>query len=96
MTKKKSAEQDNRAITLYAVLARDAMDFIDIINDEDRGVLRTLYLMLTCKRENANTDHELNDLGADIVKGVAERRGIKLEKWQPHHRVPEFDIWESG
>jgi hypothetical protein len=95
MTGKKFTEQDNKAISLYAVLARDPMDFIDCIDGLNPAVLRILYLMLTCKRENANTDHELNTIGADLVRNIAKRRDINLEKWQPHHRVPDWDIWRS-
>lgn len=74
---------DRRAIALYAVLARDFTDFIDMLEEEDPQCIQILYKMLTCKQPNKDTDHELNSIGASVVEGHAEKRGIALEAWCP-------------
>ena len=66
------------AIGIYAVMARDPVDAIDMINEcKDVAVLETLHAMLVLKG-NPNTDHELNDLMAgptkrrlDLLKGAS-------------------------
>jgi hypothetical protein len=74
---------DRRAIVLYAVLARDPMDFMDMLADEDPQCLQILYKMLTCKQPDKDTDHELNEIGAGVVARHCEGRDIELEAWTP-------------
>ena len=86
------------AVGLYAVLARDACDFIDMINEtEDEETLITLYHMLTFKKDSlSKSDVELNRIGAYIVGRVLYRRGIKrpdpLEKPKEPVTIPFGDI----
>jgi hypothetical protein len=56
------------ALGIYAVMARDPSDALDMINEcRNVDVLETLYAMLTLKGR-PNTDHELNDLMAGPTK----------------------------
>ena len=92
-------ESGKIAIGLYAVLARDACDFIDMVNEtKDEEALKTLYLMLTFK-DNPNTskdDLELNEIGASILEGILDKRGIERppmpEKPEPAITIPFGDI----
>jgi hypothetical protein len=76
----KSDESSRAAIGLYAVLARDACDFIDMVNEtEDEEALKTLYLMLSFK-DNPNVskdDLDLNEIGASILGRVLDKKGIE-------------------
>lgn len=59
----------NDAVIIYAVMARDPSDAIDMINEcVDVHVLETLHQMLTMNKDRPNTDHELNDLMAGPTK----------------------------
>jgi hypothetical protein len=68
-------DADREAIGIYAVMARDPMDALDMINEcKDVQVLETLHAMLVLKG-NPNTDEELND----IMEGPTKRRLDKLK-----------------
>lgn len=64
-------------VGLYAVLAYDASDFVDLIIESDTAVLMDLSLMLRLPnpKHDANT-RELNAIGAGMVKGVLAKRGV--------------------
>lgn len=68
------------AVGLYAVLARDPMDFLDMIMEEQNlEVLKDLYLMLTLHQPNLELSQQrLNDSGKSAVKLELERRGVPL------------------
>jgi hypothetical protein len=67
-------QQDRRAVGLYAVLARDVGDFIEMVSIEyDVEVLVTLFRMLSLPGDPKKTDNELNKIGASIVRGVLLR-----------------------
>jgi hypothetical protein len=76
---------EKRAVGLYAVLDRDACDFMDMLEESEPKVIQVLYEMLTCKDGGPDTDYELNKIGADIVKGNAARRGISIKSWMEKH-----------
>lgn len=69
---------DERAVSLYAILARDPCDFIDLLSESEPETIQTLYQMLTHKG-GPFTDHELNELGADLVLQHAKCRGIEVK-----------------
>lgn len=81
------ASDDRRAVGLYAVLARDYCDFIDMVVEEQNvETLKTLYLMLVTP--NPTTPEEgrkLNAYGAEVVSGNLRKRGVEL----PPIPVPE-------
>ncbi len=59
---------DEQAVLIYAVMARDASDALDMILECDNvRTLETLYGMLTAKGTE-RTDKELNALMAGPVK----------------------------
>lgn len=64
------------AIGLYAVLARDVVDFIDMIRKEESLlVLRLLHEMLVTPNPNmSQRDAELNAIGAPFVNRELKRR----------------------
>ena len=79
--KREPSSVERQAIGLYAVLARDPGDFIEMVDESSDDTLRTLYLMLTTDHPNhTRDDRELNDLGGRIVKARLERRGLSLPK----------------
>jgi hypothetical protein len=75
-------EADKHAVAIYAVMARDASDALDmIIECESVRTLETLHAMLT-RRGGPNTDNELNEIMAgptkrrlDALKGAANGPG---------------------
>jgi hypothetical protein len=74
-------ESTRQAITLYAILARDWTDFIELLPDADDAAIQDLHKMLTFQRpedDNSETDYDLNEIGAGIVARHAEERGIEL------------------
>jgi hypothetical protein len=75
-----STEQERRrALGLYAVLAHDIMDFIDMAGKAPDAVLSVLYeLLATPNAEMERRDRELNASGADLVKGILESRKVPL------------------
>jgi hypothetical protein len=70
---------ERRAIGLYAVLARDVSDFIDMVNEaNDVESLQVLHELLTLKRASVSPrDSELNDVGAGIVSRNLKSRGVE-------------------
>ena len=74
--------EEHRAIGLYAVLARDACDFIDMVQEEQRPeVLRILYEMLTTPNPDMSSrDKELNEIGARLIESILRGRGIDTGK----------------
>jgi hypothetical protein len=68
-----------RAIGLYAVLARDAMDFVEMSVESSDDALDYLYLMLTLRNPKHDADtRKLNEIGSDIVARIIKARGRKL------------------
>jgi hypothetical protein len=67
-------------VGLYAVLARDACDFIDmVVEEENVETLKTLYLMLATPNPSTSPeDVELNRIGASIVSGNLTKRGVAV------------------
>lgn len=60
---------ENTAISIYAVMARDVCDAIELIQEcGDREALAMLLQMLELEREAADTDVKLNRLFVDPVK----------------------------
>ena len=61
---------DQTALAIYAVMARDAMDALDMIQEcQDQEALSLLHAMLAATG-NPNTDHGLNAL---FVRPVRQR-----------------------
>ena len=75
-------ESARQAMALYAILARDWTDFLELLPEADEDAIRDLYRMLIFKRppdeDEGTTDYELNATGAEVVERHAEDRGIKL------------------
>ena len=71
-------EAERKAIGLYAVGARDIVDFIDMVNEcNNKVTIETLYKMLTYDNPKHNkSTKELNTLLADLVKPKATAMGI--------------------
>lgn len=68
---------ERHAIGLYAVLARDPSDFIDMVREDETTseCLRILLLMLeTPNPKHDQSTAELNSIGADMVRREMERR----------------------
>jgi len=66
---------DQRAVGLYAVLARDFEDFIDMCSESTTEVLIMLHKMLTVTNIKHNRDtRELNAIGAELVQGILDSR----------------------
>ena len=69
------------AVGLYAVLDRDAMDFIEFVQEADTEdeVLWDLYLMLTMENPKHSADTKnLNGIGAGVVQRELDKRGLPL------------------
>lgn len=67
------------AVALYAIAARDVVDFIELVNDE-RTSLDTLELLrdMLGHAGGPNTDVELNKiLHPVVVKQIEHRKGSK-------------------
>jgi hypothetical protein len=62
------ATDEQWVIGLYAVLARDPCDFVDMLEDASIERLQLLLKVLELPGKE-NTDVELNALGASIVRG---------------------------
>jgi hypothetical protein len=74
-------EHEREAIGLYAVLARDPMDFLEMANEISDAGLDDLYLMLTTPHPDHDKEIvELNTLGADLLKGEFKRRKREFPK----------------
>jgi hypothetical protein len=68
---------DSRAVGLYAVAARDVIDFMDMVREEESNeVLKILYGMVITPNDSPHHDQELNDLVSPFVKRELERRGV--------------------
>lgn len=73
------AADEHKAIALYAVLARDPGDFIEMLDEASDEALKLLYLMLTTDHpDHTSSDRQLNNLGGSIVKGRLVKRLIPL------------------
>lgn len=71
----RSPDHDGRVVGLYAVLARDWSDFIDMCREEETPVLEDLAKVLRLPNPEFSADTvELNELGAKIVEGILQRR----------------------
>lgn len=79
------------ALALYAILARDPTDFLDMLPEESDDELKTLYQMLTLPEPPPNTDVELNKLGAGMVERVLLRRGMDPEAIRAECRPTRWD-----
>jgi len=74
----------HKAVVLYAILARDACDFIEMMREEEILVLETLLEMLTHPNEKHTRDTiELNALGASFVRRELENRRDPQYQVQP-------------
>ena len=70
-------DDERQAVGLYAVLARDWTDFVDMVRETKDGTLVILHQMLTHENPKHDTRTvELNSFGARIVAGVIERRKV--------------------
>lgn len=78
--KRPANDEERRAIGLYAVLARDFMDFLEMVSEEESNqTLRVLYLMLTTPNpKQSESDTKLNALGAGPVERELKKRGLEL------------------
>ncbi len=70
-------ESERTAVGIYAVMARDPLDALDLISEcEDRIALEVLEKMISLAHERPGTDNELNALFRDPVArriaGLAE------------------------
>jgi len=75
MTTHVMTKDEKSAVGLYAVLAYDIMDFLDMIREEhsDEALIH-LYKMLTHPTDSRNED--LNKLGEGPVFRELQRRGL--------------------
>lgn len=81
---------EQRSIGLYAVLARDPSDFLDMLREEPIEVLQTLHEMLTyVGPETPKDDVELNAFGAKFVASILKDRGAEPRFAQPN--LPPFE-----
>lgn len=78
--KRPANDEERRAIGLYAVLARDFLDFMDMVSEEESNqTLRILYVMLTAPNPKQSEDNtKLNSLGAGPVERELKKRGLEL------------------
>lgn len=68
-------KEENRAVSLYVIAARDVGDLLDLLPGENEAVLKILYQMLSTPNEsNTKSDKELNALLAPIVKSAIDAR----------------------
>jgi hypothetical protein len=75
---------EHQAVGLYAVLARDATDFIDMLDAAPDDALELLYLMLTVPNdEHDDATVKLNKLGSGFVERALKGRGLALP--EPSH-----------
>jgi len=66
---------NGKVVGLYAVLARDAIDFIEFCQEEDKETLELLAKVLKLPNSKHSRDTvELNAIGYDIVMGILENR----------------------
>jgi hypothetical protein len=74
-----ASNPDLKALALYAVLDRDAGDFLEMLAEEtDIEVVRTLYLVLATPNPGTHErDRELNQIGAGIVRDNLLKRGVE-------------------
>lgn len=74
-----SHEQGRSAVGLYAVLARDWGDFLEMIGEEeDIVMLKVLYNILTLPNPKHDVDTiALNNLGAGLVRGTIFKKEEK-------------------
>lgn len=74
MSNTRPATADERwALGMYAVLARDACDFVDMLAE---GTIEQVELLLRILEHppSAKTDASLNEFGADLVRAHLEKR----------------------
>ncbi len=88
-----STKDDNLAIALYAILARDACDFLDMAKEANNETLKTLYLMLATPQDNPRVDQELNSIGANFVKRTLENRGVPIPALEKDEPPVERPAW---
>jgi hypothetical protein len=75
------SDDEKRAVGLYAVLARDPSDFLEMLHGCAPETLRVLYRILVLPNPKHDFDtNELNAFGASLVEGHALRVGVVLEK----------------
>lgn len=70
------------AVGLYAVLARDISDFIELVREDENvpeSELLDLYLMLTLDNPGHSKDtKQLNKIGSEMVERALKRRGLTI------------------
>lgn len=72
---------EKKAVALYAVLDRDACDFIDMVKEAPVGCLKILYAMLSTPNPKHNGGiREVNEIGARIVDREREARLAQLPR----------------
>ena len=71
-------EKERQAIALYAIMARDFTDFLDLLPEASEHTLKTLHKMLKHPGTD-DTDTELNNLGLSVLEPHMEERGIDVE-----------------
>lgn len=85
-------EHDRNAIGLYAVLARDICDFLDMSKEAPPETLNILYLMLATPNPKHDEDtNTLNKLGAELIDAELTRRGLPLPQVpspEPQNLIP--------
>lgn len=69
-------EESRRAVALYAILARDPSDFVDMVAEEESlPVLQvTRLMMITSNPKHDAETIELNKLGSEILTCEIESR----------------------
>jgi hypothetical protein len=69
-----SSDDERRAVVLYAIMARDFCDFLDMIAETDTTTKSLEVLLKMLKHERPQSDVELNRLGVGPVERELERR----------------------
>jgi hypothetical protein len=71
-------DDERWAIGMYAVLDRDACDFLDMLEEGTKEQLTILLQMLECPG-GQRTDTQLNKIGADIVRKRIKPIAFKVQ-----------------
>ena len=68
-------QPDQHAVALYAILARDVCDFLDMLPEASDDTLETLHAMLTLPNDEHDTStRRLNSDGAEFVASAIKKR----------------------
>lgn len=70
---------ERRALGLYAVAARDVVDFLDMLTEPETTIASLEVLKLMVETPNPNSDNKLNQLLAPIVMRRLEQMRKEAE-----------------